>query len=487
MPLPMPMPMPMHETETILMSSGFLPASLAAVRQRWQVIDIPCQREAAAHLRGMVSPPLVVCIGRVDSRGRGADLDVWEMLREVKAAAPGVPVLISTGVNSPKHIVELVKAGAFDYVLEPQCRTDQQEIDRYTEDLLLALRRAVEWRRLSMENLSLKQGLLSEDLPVPLRGVSRAMGQVMELARKVAPTAATVLITGESGTGKELVAHAIHALSPRAREPFTALNCGSFSEQLIGSELLGHARGAFTGAVMARAGLIREAGEGTLFLDEVATIGTNFQVVLLRVLEQHTARPVGAGAEYPVRCRFVAAANRDLGRMVAAGQFREDLFYRLNMFNIHLPPLRERREDIPVLTNFFLLQASQEYGKKVHGISAEALRRLEEASWPGNVRQLRNAVERAVILAEDHVLDLRDFAWTDRSGPGRPGEVEDDSRSVGPGPGSAAGFDQAMADYERRLLAEAMRDAGGNTSEAARRLGIKRPRLCYRLKLLGLA
>ena len=194
--------MPMHETETILMSSGFLPASLAAVRQRWQVIDIPCQREAAAHLRGMVSPPLVVCIGRVDSRGRGADLDVWEMLREVKAAAPGVPVLISTGVNSPKHIVELVKAGAFDYVLEPQCRTDQQEIDRYTEDLLLALRRAVEWRRLSMENLSLKQGLLSEDLPVPLRGVSRAMGQVMELATAAADYDFDYNGYGSIGTGR---------------------------------------------------------------------------------------------------------------------------------------------------------------------------------------------------------------------------------------------------------------------------------------------
>ena len=464
-------------TETILLSSGFIPASLAAVRQRWQVIDIPCQREAARHLRGMAVPPLVVCIGRVSPQGRGSDLDVWEMLREVQDAAPGVPVLISTSVNSPKHIVELVKAGAFDYVLEPQCRTDPVEVDRYTQDLLLALRRAVEWRRLSMENISLKQGLLSDDLPVPVRGVSRAMGKVMELVRKVAPTSATVLITGESGTGKELVAHAIHALSKRAQQPFTALNCGSFSETLIGSELLGHARGAFTGAVMARAGLIREAGEGTLFLDEIATIKQNFQIVLLRILEQHVARPVGAGAEYPVTCRFVAAANRDLGQMVAEGQFREDLFYRLNMFNIHLPPLRERREDIPVLTNFFLLQAGQEYGKKVNGISAEALRQLEEALWPGNVRQLRNAVERAVILAEDHILDQRDFALSAGSGAshGEPLETP------------VADLDKAMADYERRLLAEAMRQAGGNASEAARRLGIKRPRLCYRLKLLGLA
>lgn len=226
--------------DTVLLSSGFIPATLAAVRQRWQVIDIPCQRDAAKHLRGMAEPPLAVCIGRVAPQSRGDDdLNVWEMLREVQDAAPGVPVLISTGVNSPKHIVELVKAGAFDYVLEPQCRTDPVEIDRYTEDLLLALRRAVEWRRLSMENISLKHGLLSDDLSVPIRGVSRAMSQVMELVRKVAPTSATVLITGESGTGKELVAHAIHALSKRAQHPFTALNCGSFSEALISSELLG--------------------------------------------------------------------------------------------------------------------------------------------------------------------------------------------------------------------------------------------------------
>lgn len=463
--------------DTVLLSSGFIPATLAAVRQRWQVIDIPCQRDAAKHLRGMAEPPLAVCIGRVAPQSRGDDdLNVWEMLREVQDAAPGVPVLISTGVNSPKHIVELVKAGAFDYVLEPQCRTDPVEIDRYTEDLLLALRRAVEWRRLSMENISLKHGLLSDDLSVPIRGVSRAMSQVMELVRKVAPTSATVLITGESGTGKELVAHAIHALSKRAQHPFTALNCGSFSEALISSELLGHTRGAFTGAVMDRAGLIREAGEGTLFLDEIATTKQNFQIVLLRVLEQRVARPVGAGAEYPVACRFIAAANRDLGQMAAEGEFREDLFYRLNMFNIHLPPLRERREDIPVLTNFFLLQASQEYGKEVNGISAEALRQLEEAPWPGNVRQLRNAVERAVILAEDHILDQRDFALPPAAvtSHGDPPALPD------------VDFDQAMADYERRLLAEAMRQAEGNVSEAARRLGIKRPRLCYRLKLLGL-
>ncbi|HOG51522.1 MAG TPA: sigma-54 dependent transcriptional regulator [Lentisphaeria bacterium] len=462
--------------ETVLLSSGFIPATLAAVQQRWQVIDIPRQREAAKHLRGMAEPPLAVCIGLVDPQSRGDDLDVWEMLREVQGAAPGVPVLISTGVNSPKHIVELVKAGAFDYVLEPQRRDDPVEIDRYTEDLLLALRRAVEWRRLSMENISLKHGLLSDDLSVPIRGVSRAMSQVMELVRKVAPTSATVLITGESGTGKELVAHAIHALSKRAQHPFTALNCGSFSEALISSELLGHTRGAFTGAVMDRAGLIREAGEGTLFLDEIATTKQNFQIVLLRVLEQRVARPVGAGAEYPVACRFIAAANRDLGQMAAEGEFREDLFYRLNMFNIHLPPLRERREDIPVLTNFFLLQASQEYGKKVNGISAEALRQLEEAPWPGNVRQLRNAVERAVILAEDHILERRDFALPPAvAGHNDPLALPDTD------------FDQAMADYERLLLAEAIRQADGNVSEAARRLGIKRPRLCYRLKLLGLA
>lgn len=455
------------------MSSGFLPGPLEAVRKRWNVLDIPVQRDALQALRQMKTLPFVICIGMVSQKERKTDLDAWEMLSSVKELAPGVPVIISTSVNSPKLIVGLVKAGAFDYVLEPVNKEDRQEIDRYTEDLLFALSRASEWRRVTVENRDLKQGLLRDDLPVPIRGTSRALCQVMELVSKVAPTSATVLITGESGTGKELVAHAIHALSKRADKPFTALNCGSFSENLINSELLGHVRGAFTGALMDRAGLIRETGEGTLFLDEIATIQPQFQVVLLRVLEQHSARAVGAPTEYPVRCRFIAAANRSLQAMVADGTFREDLFYRLNMFNIHIPPLRERREDIPVLTNFFLRKASQEYGKPVSGITPEALRWLESEPWPGNVRQLRNAVERAVILSDESLLALRNFEPTANMQP---------QATVR----SSTNYAASMANYERSLLTEALDAANGNISEAARNLGLKRPRLCYRLKHLGL-
>lgn len=463
-------------SDTILMSSGFLPETLEAIRKRWDVKDIPVQRDALEALRHMKTLPVAVCIGHVANKEFNGenDLDAWQMLRGVKSLAPGLPVVISTSANSPKLIVDLVKSGAFDYVLEPHDKSDSQDIARYTEDLQFALSRAVEWRRVTMENQDLRQGLLCDDLPIPIRGISRSLTQVMELVKKVAPTSATVLITGESGTGKELVAHAIHALSNRSDKPFTALNCGSFSENLISSELLGHVKGAFTGAVTARPGLIRETGEGTLFLDEIATIQQTFQVVLLRVLEQHTARSVGAGEEYPVKCRFVAAANRSLEQMVDEGSFREDLFYRLNMFNIHIPPLRDRREDIPVLTNFFLRKASQEYGKEVTGITPEALRWLESEPWPGNVRQLRNAVERAVILSDEPLLNQRNF------------DADPQSVSLPPGRREIRDYTTAMAEFERKVIAEALTASKGNTSEAARRLSIKRPRLCYRIKMLGL-
>ena len=459
--------------DTILMTSGFLSPVLSVVRRHWCVVDIECQREALAHLRSMPEPPHAVCIGRtVDI---GDDLDAWEMLSAVRAEVPDVPVLISTTQNSPKVIVELVKLGAFDYVLEPGDAGDPEQVSRYVEDLVFALSRATNWRRMLLENAQLRQDLAQQGPPTPLLGRSACMRRVGSLLRKVAPTSATVLVTGASGTGKELAARAIHDLSPYSRGPFVALNCGAFSETLIASELFGHVRGAFTGADADRPGLIREASGGTLFLDEISTIPHSFQVMLLRVLEQRRARPVGGTGSYEVNCRFVAAANRDVQALVSEGVFRADLFYRLNVFSVHLPLLRERREDIPLLAAHFVRESARLYGREVRGLTPAAMALLERADWPGNVRELRNAIERAVILSDTDMLDVHMFDERLRHI-----SLGDEHESV------RTDYEGSMRDFERRLLQRALREAGGNHSEAARRLRMKRPRLNYRLKLLGL-
>jgi DNA-binding NtrC family response regulator len=455
------------------MSSGFVGPALEAVRRAWRVIDIESQREALAYLRGMAELPAAICIGR--ALDIGDDLDAWQMLAAVQAEAPGVPVLISTRQPSPKVIVDLVKHGAFDYVLEPQDRDDPEDVGRYVEDLMFALSRAVRWRQMVLENAQLKQDLALQSPPTALLGRSRCMGHVLALLRKVAPTEATVLITGESGTGKELAARAVHDLSAHRDGPFVALNCGAFSETLIASELFGHVKGAFTGADVDRPGLIREAAGGTLFLDEISTIPPGFQVMLLRVLEQRLGRPVGGTGTYTVNCRFVAAANRDLRQLVAAGSFRADLYYRLDVFAVRLPPLRERREDIPLLADHFIREANRIYGKAVRALTPTALALLESANWPGNVRELRNAVERAVIIAEADTLDVDLFDPQIRpSAPRLPPALD------------TLDYETTLRDVERRLLERTLRECGGNRSETARRLNIKRTRLTYRLRHLGL-
>lgn len=459
--------------DVVLMSSGFVAPALEAARRSWRVIDIESQREALAYLRGMAELPAAICIGR--TLDIGDDLDAWQMLAAVQTEAPGVPVLISTRQHSPKVIVDLVKHGAFDYVLEPQSKDDAEGVARYVEDLCFALSRAVRWRQMVQENTRLKQDLALQGPPTALLGRSRCLGQVLELVRKVAPTEATVLITGESGTGKELAARAVHDLSAHRDGPFVALNCGAFSETLIASELFGHVKGAFTGADVDRPGLIREAAGGTLFLDEISAIPAGFQVMLLRVLEQRRGRPVGGTGTYEVNCRFVAAANRDLQQLVAAGTFRADLFYRLDVFAVRLPPLRERREDIPLLADHFIREANRVYGKSVRALTPTALALLEGAEWPGNVRELRNAIERAVIIAEADTLDVNLF--------------DPQRRATAPGVPTTTGtpdYETTLRDVERRLLSRTLQECGGNRSAAARRLNIKRTRLTYRLRHLGL-
>jgi DNA-binding NtrC family response regulator len=470
--------------ETILASSGYLPETLRALKRHWNVVDIHDQSEALDWLRGCTELPCAVAIGWVKLhearhgawRPGAGQMPASVMLPEVHRIDPELPAIISAAESQSTAIVELIKLGAFDYVVEPLPPASAEAVERYTRDLVLALQRAVQWRVTLLENRSLRQRLAEETVAHPVLTRSPRMRRVLDLAQKVATTSATVLLVGESGTGKELVAHAIHELSGRAQDPFVAINCGSLSETLLTSELFGHAKGAFTGADANKAGLIREAGTGTLFLDEIGTISPGFQALLLRVLEQRLARPVGGGGDYPVRCRFVAAVNRDLESMVANGTFREDLFYRLNVFPLHLPPLRQRVEDIPVLAQHFLLAAAREYGRDIAGFEPAAMQRMERAVWPGNVRQLRNAVERAVILCSESRIGVTEIEESVRL----PAE-ESPAKDVG------EDYQVSMRQHERTLLQRALTACGGNATRAAQRLNMKRTTLAYRLHQSGLS
>lgn len=462
------------QMKRVLMTSGYPKAVIKEVSRRWKVIHIPDQREALEYLKSCCRMPQAALIGNVPGPAMKKDFDAKTLLREIHKLDAQIPVIISTHQQSPRVIVDFIKQGAFDYVIEPSDLEDPQ-ISGYIQDLIFALTRAIAWGEVTRENQKLKENLIGQNNPDFIKGRSAGILRVIELIRKVAPTPANVLITGESGTGKELVARAIHGLSSYKEGPFTPLNCGAISENLLASELFGHVKGAFTGAETSRPGLICETGSGTLFLDEIGTVAPAFQVMLLRVLEQRTARPVGGNSDYQAKCRFVSAANCDLEKLVAQHKFREDLFYRLNVFHIHIPPLRQRQEDIPILTDFFLRESARQFGKPVKGISPSVMELFEEYSWPGNVRQLRNVLERAVILCEGEMIGVGDVDSQVRSQTKINNTLPDN-----------IGFDKAMQQFERSLILSALAQAKGNRSQAARILGIKRTTLNYRIKQLDI-
>ncbi|HEX7008942.1 MAG TPA: sigma-54 dependent transcriptional regulator [Phycisphaeraceae bacterium] len=475
---------------TILVSSGYQPSTLAALRKHWSVVDIADPEEALAYLRQCGELPMAVAIGYallptklVDdaksssaAEALGNTMPAHVMLGHLLSLDPDLPVIISTKQRHPAAVVDLIKRGAFGYVAEPPDKADPDSWERYTQEFILVLRNAVQWRQTLLENRRLKQEIADPTgVRTPLLARSPAMLRVMEWIQKVAPTPATVLITGESGTGKELAARAIHDLSPQRDQPFLAINCGALSDSLLTSELFGHVKGAFTGAEQDQPGLIRQAGEGTLLLDELGAVSPAFQVMLLRVLEQRVARPVGGQREYPVRCRFLAAANRDLAQLARQGRFREDLLYRLNVFHIHLPPLRDRREDIPILAHHFLAQLTAAYAKPITGFDPAAMEQLERHPWPGNVRQLRNTIERAVILCEGPHIQPRDLAAVTA-------EADDPDLAA-----DADDYHAQMRRFETRLLRQALARCEGNLSRTARLLRMKRTTLHYRVKQLGLS
>jgi DNA-binding NtrC family response regulator len=325
-----------------------------------------------------------------------------DAIRGVRDIDRDVPIIMMTSYSSVESAVEALRNGAADYIIKPF----------NNDDFLHAVERALNERRMRRENALLRKSLRKAYAERPLVGASPGMQRVMELARKVAPSDANVLIWGESGTGKELVARNIHRASRRADGPFVALNCGAIPSELLESELFGHAKGAFTGATQATEGLIREAHGGTLFLDEVSELATPLQVKLLRVLQEREVRPVGGKHVFQVDVRFVAATNRDLKALMESGRFREDLFYRLNVINIHIPPLRERGDDVLRLAEYFVEAYGRKLGKRIAGIGPDLADYLGRYHWPGNVRELENIIERAVILAESDTLTCKEISET---------------------------------------------------------------------------
>jgi DNA-binding NtrC family response regulator len=416
-------------------------------------------------------------------------MDGMELLSEI-AARPGAPrVIMITAYGSERLAVEAIKRGALDYFAKPF----------EAEEIVRVVGRSLETVRLSAENRSLRAELALRKLMV---FESQAMRRVAEIIERVASRDVTVLISGESGTGKELVARAIVKASRRADAPFVQFNCAALPRELAEAELFGHSRGAFTGAARARVGLFCSAEGGTLLLDEVGELDLLTQGKLLRVLQEREVRPVGEDHTVHVDVRILAATNRDLGEAVKAGSFRQDLYYRLHVVGLHLPPLRERREDIVPLAEHFAERFALRYGLGQVKLSPELLARLETRSWPGNVRELENTVERLLALADGPVIGAealsegpsRDTAPViDASGAN--GEPTSDAPPEAPGssPSTAVagstvalGFKDRMAVFERGLIAAELERCHGNQSEAARRLGISRPTLIDKLKKLGL-
>lgn len=382
-------------------------------------------------------------------------MDGVQLLRKALELDPNLVGIIMTGQGTIPSAVEAMKVGAFDYVLKP---FDLQTV-------LPILARALEVRRLRTENVRLRQyveRLIFESPRYQIIGSGPAMRRVMQLIEKVAPTDATVLVRGQSGTGKELVARALYRNSPRRDRPMVTVNCAALQESLLESELFGHEKGAFTGALQSKLGLIEVAEEGTLFIDEVAEMSPSLQAKLLRVLEDGHYRRVGSTKESYANVRVIAATNKPLEEEQKAGRFREDLYYRLNVISIDLPLLRDRREDIPALVEHFL--TTRQIGPKQWSIAPDALQTLLNYGWPGNIRELANLIERAQILAENNVITLDDLPDALQALPVVPSDV---------GPLNLNGL-------ERRTMLDALEQANGNKVVAAKSLGISR-RSLYRL------
>jgi two-component system response regulator PilR (NtrC family) len=396
----------------------------------------------------------------------GSGLDV---LGAVQEGSPESVVIMITAYASTETAIAAMKRGAYDYITKPF----------KVDEIRIVVEKALEKKLLSRENARLRSELRSQNRERSIVGNSGVMQHVFELIHQVAETKANVLISGESGTGKEMVARGIHDGGGRREKPFVAVNCAAIPENLLESELFGHVKGAFTGAVQNKAGLFETADSGTLFLDEVAELTLPLQVKLLRVIQEKTIRRVGGTSDRRIDVRIVAATNRNLQREVAEGRFREDLFYRLNVIEIPLPPLRQRPDDIPLLVAHFIEKYAAEIGRHVTEIDDAAMERITAYPFPGNVRELENVIERAVALSRDSVIRV-DSLPPSLLNPASPGAQP----RISP---EGVDLDAMLADFERGLLLEALDGpAGGIKKRAAQLLGISFRSLRYRLEKLGI-
>lgn len=393
---------------------------------------------------------------------RMPEMTGFEVLNEIRSIDPEVPVLVMTGYSSVENAVEAMKRGASDFIKKP--------FD--FEELKLMIDRAIRSQRLRDENEMLRQQLHKPDVQYGMIGDTPVMKELFSTIRKVAEVSCNVIITGESGTGKELIARALHDYSPRKDMPFVIVDCGALTETLLETELFGHEKGAFTGASYRKKGLMERASGGTLFLDEISNISDAMQMKLMRAIEDQKLTRVGGTEQTAIDLRIIAATNRDLETMVNQGEFRHDFYHRLNVVNIKAPPLSERKQDIPALVNYFVTDFARRYNRDVKGFDQHSLNRMCEAHWQGNIRELRNAVERCVILAEKPVLH-----WASPPGPAMAVSAAPGAISIAPGDDFVP-----LKDLERDYITRVLKHAAGRKTEAARILGIDKTTLWRKLR-----
>ncbi|MFN8846540.1 MAG: sigma-54-dependent transcriptional regulator [Bdellovibrionales bacterium] len=432
------------------------------VRSGFQVRDFGSSLEAAKYLSS----------GGLDSLGtelvitdlRMPDLDGLDLLQQIRRLPNPMPVIIMTAFASVDSAIEGLRKGAFDYITKPF----------KLGELTLTIERAVHFHRLKVQNKSLAAEVKKTWGFHDMVGKSAPMKSIFDLIERVAPATSNILVTGESGTGKEVVARAIHNRSPRSKAPFIAINCTAIPDDLLESELFGHVKGSFTGAISDKRGLFEEANGGTLFLDEIGDMNMNLQAKLLRVLQERLIKPVGANQSRPIDVRVIAATHKDLKKAISNEAFREDLYYRLSVIPISVPPLRHRAEDIPLLAHHFLRKHSALNGGRVIGFTQEALQKLMTHDWPGNVRELENTIERLVVLARGPQIEENDIPQFHHSS-------QDQIL------GRAVEYNPTLEDLERQYIQMVLQKTGGKKEKAAQILGINRRTLYRKQKEYGLA
>jgi len=439
--------------------------SILLKREGYDVSLAPSFKTGCESVEGAPTPFDLVLTDLMMPDGSGLDV-----LSRAKTRSENTEVIVMTAYGDVETAIDAMKRGAYDFVTKPFA----------TSEIRALARKALERRSLAAENERLR-AQVARAKPSGILGHSAAMKRVLDLAQRVADGKTTVLITGESGTGKERIARAIHDLSERKARPFLVVNCGAIPEELMESELFGHEKGAFTGATQRHLGIFREAEGGTVLLDEVGELPAQLQVKLLRVLQERKVRGVGTTAEIAVDVRVLAATNRNVEQDVKDGKFRQDLYYRLNVIRIELPPLRDRREDISEIAEHLLRRCAAEHKKEIVGFSPDALRALDAYDFPGNVRELENVVERAVALAQASVIGLGDL----------PHEVVGSTSATTPEllalPEEGCDLDQVLGEVERRLILQALERSGGVRVQAAKILNVPVRSLRYRLQKLGVA